>query len=63
VVAGIYPTVEEAMTAMGGGFDEEYYPNTGLTAIYSKRYEQYQDLGEFVAGQIAKTATAELQNS
>lgn len=63
VVAGIYPTVEEAMTAMGGGFDEIYYPDAGLTAIYSKRYEQYQDLGEFVASQITKIAATELQNS
>jgi len=63
VVAGIYPTVEEAMTAMGGGFNKEYNPNAGLTAIYNKRYEQYQHLGEFVAGQTGKTIAAELQNS
>ncbi|NHA02163.1 ribulokinase [Mucilaginibacter sp. HC2] len=63
VVAGIYPTVEEAMTAMGGGFDEEYYPNTDLKDIYSSRYGQYKHLGEFVAWQIAKTAEAELQNN
>ncbi|MBB6126317.1 ribulokinase [Mucilaginibacter lappiensis] len=63
VVAGIYPTVEEAMKAMGGGFDEEYYPNTDHTVIYNRRYEQYKDLGEFVAGQIAKTTAVELQNS
>ena len=24
--AGIYPKVEEAMAAMGGGFDKEYFP-------------------------------------
>jgi len=63
VVAGIYPTVEEAMTAMGRGFDEEYYPNANLAAIYSKRYEQYKGLGEFVASQIAKTPAAEFQNN
>ncbi len=63
VVAGIYPTVEEAMTTMGSGFDEEYYPNTDLKDIYSSRYGQYKHLGEFVAWQIAKTAEAELQNN
>ncbi|WP_419698742.1 ribulokinase [Mucilaginibacter sp. NFX135] len=63
VVAGVYPTVEEAMTAMGGGFDEEYYPNASRTAIYSKRYEQYKDLGAFVASQTARITEAELLNS
>jgi L-ribulokinase len=31
VVAGIYPTVEDAMQAMGRGFDVEYYPNPKQT--------------------------------
>jgi L-ribulokinase len=61
VVAGIYPTVEEAMAAMGRGFDQEYYPNTDLKEVYNKRYNQYKNLGEFVAGQVVKAA-AELQN-
>lgn len=60
VVAGIYPTIEEAMQAMGRGFDEQYHPNADLKDIYSKRYNQYKNLGEFVAGQVSKTA--ELQN-
>jgi L-ribulokinase len=51
VVAGIYPTVEEAMAAMGRGFDVEYYPNNGLQDIYAKRYRQYTDLGKFVEWQ------------
>jgi L-ribulokinase len=62
VVAGIYPTVEEAMTAMGRGFDEEYYPNINLKEVYSNRYEQYKNLGQFVAGQVAKTKAEEFQN-
>ena len=61
VVAGIYPTVEEAMAAMGRGFDQEYYPNNDLKEVYNKRYNQYKNLGEFVAGQVVKAA-AELQN-
>jgi L-ribulokinase len=48
VAAGIYPTVEEAMAAMGKGFDVEYYPNSSLQHIYAKRYRQYTDLGKFV---------------
>jgi L-ribulokinase len=49
VVAGIYPTVEEAMGAMGRGFDVEYYPNAQYQEIYKRRYKQYNGLGEFVA--------------
>jgi len=51
VVSGIYPTVEEAMAAMGRGFDAEYYPDKEKQAIYLKRYDQYQALGSFVASQ------------
>jgi len=54
VVAGIYPTVEEAMAAMGRGFDVEYYPNPLYKEVYQKRYKQYNSLGEFVAFQIAQ---------
>ena len=51
VVAGIHPTVEHAMVAMGRGFDVEYHPNIQLHEIYRKRYQQYEDLGKFVARQ------------
>jgi len=53
VVAGIYPTVEEAMAAMGRGFDVEYYPNAQYQEVYKRRYKQYNSLGEFVASEIA----------
>ena len=52
VVAVIYPTVEEAMKAMGGGFDVEYHPDKTKQSVYEKRYKQYQKLGEFVANQV-----------
>lgn len=51
--AGIYATVEEAMAAMGGGFDKEYSPQTELAAYYEKRYTKYRELGKFVEGQTA----------
>jgi len=51
VVAGVYPTVEDAMAAMGGGFDVEYYPDKEKETIYLKRYHQYQQLGAFVVEQ------------
>jgi len=46
--AGIYPNVEEAMAAMGGGFDIEYQPNRQNAELYNKRYLQYAALGKFV---------------
>ena len=46
--AGLYPKVEDAMEAMGQGFDAEYHPNQNKVVIYQKRYEKYKLLGEFV---------------
>lgn len=48
VVAGIYPTVADAMAAMGRGFDAEYYPNAKYKDIYQNRYDQYIALGKFI---------------
>jgi L-ribulokinase len=50
--AGIYPNVETAMTAMGSGFDMEYFPQPETQAIYTKRYEQYSKLGGFIEQQV-----------
>lgn len=63
VVADIYPTVEDAMAAMGRGFDEEYYPNKENEAVYLNRYNQCQALGDFVAKQIAAKAADHKYNS
>ena len=49
--AGIYPKVEVAMEAMGGGFDKEYSPNKQRAEVYVKRYRQYIELGKFVEDQ------------
>jgi L-ribulokinase len=43
--AGIYPKVEDAMIAMGQGFDATYHPDKKNTFIYNKRYQQYKKLG------------------
>lgn len=47
-VAGVYTKVEDAMEAMGQGFDTTYYPDEKLTAIYNTRYQQYSQLGNFI---------------
>jgi len=47
-VAGIYDRVEDAMQAMGRGFDMEYIPNPEKAVVYSKRYARFKKLGQFI---------------
>ena len=49
--AGIYPKVEDAMAAMGQGFDAPYTPDQARHALYNKRYARYQSLGGWVEAQ------------
>jgi L-ribulokinase len=51
--AGIFNKVEEAMNAMGQGFDAEYHPNADKVSIYKKRYEQYKQLGAFIEQRVS----------
>ena len=46
--AGIYNKVEDAMAAMGQGFDAEYQPNKNKVELYKGRYEKYKALGKFI---------------
>lgn len=46
--AGVYPTVTEAIAAMGNGFDKVYYPNPEKVNIYQSKYEKYISLGDFI---------------
>ena len=46
--AGVYKNIQDAMTAMGQGFDTTYYPGKKNTEYYNKRYEQYKRLGAFM---------------
>jgi L-ribulokinase len=63
--AGLYSKVEDAMQAMGQGFDAEYHPNQKNVSYYQKRYEQYKKLGSFIEAQTKhqSKANAELVNS
>jgi len=45
--AGIYSKVEDAMAAMGQGFDMEYFPDQTKVDVYARRYEKYKALGSF----------------
>jgi L-ribulokinase len=49
--AGIYNKVEDAMAAMGQGFDMEFYPDKTKVALYAKRYAKYKLLGQFIEQQ------------
>ncbi|MBD1434212.1 ribulokinase [Sphingobacterium sp. DN00404] len=46
--AGIYDKVEDAMQAMGQGFEHTYEPRPEMVDIYAERYLQYRKLGIFV---------------
>jgi len=45
-VAGIYSKVEDAMDAMGQGFDATYIPDAHKVAYYNDKYKQYLDLAK-----------------
>ena len=47
--AGIYEKVEDAMEAMGQGFDLAYYPDVEKVPVYFKRYKMYKETGAFLS--------------
>ena len=48
VAGGVYPTIEDAMQAMGRGFDATYYPDKSNATWYSSRYPRYKSLGNYI---------------
>lgn len=46
--AGIYNNVEDAMVAMGQGFNREFHPDKTKVELYARRYEKYKALGRFI---------------
>jgi len=46
--AGIYGKVEDAMNAMGQGFDAEFSPGKSNVDLYAKRFLKYKELGKFL---------------
>jgi L-ribulokinase len=57
--AGIYNKVEDAMNAMGQGFDATYYPDKTKVALYQLRYKKYHNLGGFIENSIKTKAKKE----
>jgi len=52
--AGIFSKVEDAMAAMGQGFDEPYTPDAAKHALYNTRYARYKSLGGWVEEQRSR---------
>jgi len=46
--AGLYDKVEDAMAAMGLGFETEYTPDASKAELYNKRYARYKQFGSTV---------------
>jgi L-ribulokinase len=46
--AGVYEKAEDAMAAMGQGFDAVYKPVKVNTRLYKARYKKYKKLGKFI---------------
>ena len=46
--AGIYTNVEDAMKAMGQGFEKTINPRASAAAYYHKRYKKYRALGNYI---------------
>jgi len=46
--AGVYQKVEDAMAAMGQGFDAEYKPDPKKVPVYAERFSRYKKLGQFI---------------
>lgn len=47
-VAGVYDKVEDAMQAMGQGFDATYHPDKDKVGMHARRYKRYLALGTYI---------------
>ena len=61
--SGIYNKVEDAMQAMGQGFDADYRPSEERAIVYAKRYEQYKRFGTFIEKETAQPAQENIKQT
>jgi L-ribulokinase len=61
--AGIYDKVEDAMQAMGQGFDVGYYPDENKVELYEHRYKKYLALGNYIESNVASSVKKEMVNA
>jgi L-ribulokinase len=52
--SGVFTTVQAAQKAMGNGFEKEYRPIPDNVGSYSKLYEKYSKLGDFIEKQLTE---------
>ncbi len=50
--AGVYTRVDDAIKAMGNGFEITYYPNPDNAAVYRQLYNTYSAFGEYVESKV-----------
>ncbi len=48
--AGVFDKVENAMLAMGRGFEKTYFPNMDRNKLFLIRYKKYKQLGNYLEG-------------
>ncbi|TXK51873.1 ribulokinase [Pontibacter qinzhouensis] len=60
--AGLYPAVEDAMAAMGQGFDAEYTPDAARAAVYAKRFRKFTELGNAIEKQTVSSKPEEVSD-
>jgi L-ribulokinase len=48
VAAGIHPSIAEAQSAMGSGFEREYVPMAENAAPYNLKYAKYSSLADYI---------------
>jgi L-ribulokinase len=53
--AGLFPRIENAMKAMGQGFDQTYEPDPERAEAYDQLYERYLGLGDYVSFEISES--------
>ncbi len=58
VVAGIYNSFLEAQTAMGSGFQKEYFPIPENVKKYTALYAKYSELAHFIEKQELRETTS-----
>lgn len=54
VVAGLYPSVDDAKTSMGSGIETEYRPDARRAGKYRALYDRYARLGEYVENEVLR---------
>lgn len=52
-VAGVFPKVEEAVEAMGSGFEKTYEPDSEMVNHYRKKYQSYRSLAKTTEDRIS----------